>query len=45
MPRLKPRGPDFADLRKANAKLWYGVLEEDIFVVEGMQKGPPWCTF
>ena len=32
-------GPDFADLRKANAKLWYGVLEEDIFVVEGMQKG------
>lgn len=32
-------GPEFADLRKANTALWYGVLEEDIFVVEGMQKG------
>ena len=26
-------------MRKANAKLWYGVFEEDLFVVEGMQRG------
>lgn len=26
-------------MRQANAKLWYGVFEEDIFVVEGMQRG------
>ena len=32
-------GEDFAALRQANADLWYGVLEEDIFVVQGMQKG------
>ncbi|MGR3291048.1 MAG: aromatic ring-hydroxylating oxygenase subunit alpha [Paracoccaceae bacterium] len=32
-------GPEFAELRQANADLWYSVLEEDIFVVEGMQKG------
>ncbi|MEE9388768.1 MAG: aromatic ring-hydroxylating dioxygenase subunit alpha [Paracoccaceae bacterium] len=32
-------GPEFAELRKANAALWHGVLKEDIFVVEGMQKG------
>jgi phenylpropionate dioxygenase-like ring-hydroxylating dioxygenase large terminal subunit len=32
-------GPDFADLRAANATLWRGVLEEDLFVVEGMQRG------
>ncbi|SMX26006.1 Anthranilate 1,2-dioxygenase large subunit [Pelagimonas phthalicica] len=31
--------PDLADLREANAKLWKTVFEEDIFVVEGMQKG------
>jgi phenylpropionate dioxygenase-like ring-hydroxylating dioxygenase large terminal subunit len=27
------------DMRKKNAALWKGVFEEDIFVVEGMQKG------
>lgn len=32
-------GPNFAELRKANAALWHSVLEEDLFVVEGMQKG------
>ena len=31
--------PDLADLRVANAALWKTVFEEDIFVVEGMQKG------
>ena len=29
----------YAPLRKANAAMWRGVFEEDIFVVEGMQKG------
>ncbi|MEO1561850.1 MAG: aromatic ring-hydroxylating dioxygenase subunit alpha [Pseudomonadota bacterium] len=29
----------FADLRAANTKQWKLVFEEDIFVVEGMQKG------
>ncbi|MEM8980674.1 MAG: aromatic ring-hydroxylating dioxygenase subunit alpha [Pseudomonadota bacterium] len=28
-----------AEMRHANAKLWKEVFEEDIFVVEGMQKG------
>ena len=32
-------GPEFADLRIANTTLWQGVLDEDIFVIEGMQKG------
>lgn len=32
-------GPDFAGLRETNKTLWQGVLEEDVFVVEGMQKG------
>ncbi len=32
-------GPEYAGLRQANSDLWRGVLEEDIFVVEGMQKG------
>jgi len=32
-------GPAFAKLRESNTKLWQGVLEEDLFVVEGMQKG------
>lgn len=27
------------DLRRRNATLWQGVFEEDIFVVEGMQRG------
>lgn len=31
--------PELATLREANAQLWQGVFEEDIFVVEGMQKG------
>lgn len=29
----------FAELRAQNAKLWKDVFEEDIYVVEGMQKG------
>ena len=32
-------GEAFAEMRQKNAKLWYGVFEEDVFVVEGMQKG------
>lgn len=32
-------GPDMADLREKNAKMWKDVFIEDIFVVEGMQKG------
>jgi len=31
--------PEFDELIKENARLWKGVLSEDIFVVEGMQKG------
>ncbi|MEL6508375.1 MAG: aromatic ring-hydroxylating dioxygenase subunit alpha [Pseudomonadota bacterium] len=31
--------PDLAALREANALQWKGVFVEDIFVVEGMQKG------
>lgn len=31
--------PDLKDMIDRNAELWKGVLEEDIFVVEGMQKG------
>ena len=30
---------DFAKLKRQNRELWHGVLEEDLFVVEGMQKG------
>ncbi len=33
------KSPEYADLRKANAALWKDVFIEDIFVVEGMQKG------
>jgi phenylpropionate dioxygenase-like ring-hydroxylating dioxygenase large terminal subunit len=29
----------FAELRAANAKQWQSVFEEDVFVVEGMQRG------
>jgi len=29
----------FTDLKDRNAELWRGVFEEDIFVVEGMQRG------
>ena len=32
-------GPDFAELRQENARLWKGIFVEDIGVVEGMQKG------
>ena len=31
--------PEYADMIAENTKLWHGVLEEDLFVVEGMQKG------
>jgi choline monooxygenase len=31
--------PDLEALKAKNAILWKGVLEEDLFVVEGMQKG------
>ncbi|MEL6645025.1 MAG: aromatic ring-hydroxylating dioxygenase subunit alpha [Pseudomonadota bacterium] len=31
--------PEWEDLRQTNAKMWYGVFEEDVFVVEGMQRG------
>lgn len=31
--------PDLAPLIAENARLWKGVLEEDLFVVAGMQKG------
>jgi phenylpropionate dioxygenase-like ring-hydroxylating dioxygenase large terminal subunit len=31
--------PAWAEMRATNAKMWYGVFEEDVFVVEGMQKG------
>ncbi|QKV17429.1 aromatic ring-hydroxylating oxygenase subunit alpha [Oricola thermophila] len=31
--------PDYAALRERNTKLWKTVFEEDIFVVEGMQRG------
>ena len=32
-------GPDYAAMRVRNTELWKGVFAEDIFVVEGMQKG------
>jgi phenylpropionate dioxygenase-like ring-hydroxylating dioxygenase large terminal subunit len=32
-------GADWADLRAANAAMWKTVFEEDVFVVEGMQRG------
>lgn len=31
--------PELGELRDANAQLWKTVFEEDVFVVEGMQKG------
>ncbi len=30
---------DWAGMRAANTRLWRGVFEEDLFVVEGMQRG------
>ncbi|MDJ0627341.1 MAG: aromatic ring-hydroxylating dioxygenase subunit alpha [Rhodobacter sp.] len=32
-------GADWAPMRQRNAKMWYDVFEEDLFVVEGMQRG------
>jgi len=32
-------GPDFAPMRQTNSAMWKQVFEEDISVVEGMQKG------
>lgn len=32
-------GPEWAEMREANGRAWREVFEEDIFVVEGMQKG------
>ncbi|MEM9475661.1 MAG: aromatic ring-hydroxylating dioxygenase subunit alpha [Pseudomonadota bacterium] len=32
-------GAAWEDMRQTNAKMWYGVFEEDVFVVEGMQRG------
>ncbi|MEO0653639.1 MAG: SRPBCC family protein [Pseudomonadota bacterium] len=32
-------GAAWEDMRRTNAKMWYGVFEEDVFVVEGMQRG------
>ncbi len=33
------QGADWADMRRKNAEMWYEVFEEDLFVVEGMQRG------
>jgi choline monooxygenase len=33
------RGEAYAAPRRRNAELWKGVFEEDVFVVEGMQRG------
>ena len=30
---------EWSAMRKRNAEMWYGVFEEDLFVVEGMQSG------
>ena len=32
-------GEDWAAMRKSNTDLWHSVFKEDVFVVEGMQKG------
>jgi phenylpropionate dioxygenase-like ring-hydroxylating dioxygenase large terminal subunit len=32
-------GPKWEAMRKVNSKMWYSVFEEDLFVVQGMQKG------
>ncbi|MEZ5926407.1 MAG: aromatic ring-hydroxylating dioxygenase subunit alpha [Hyphomicrobiaceae bacterium] len=32
-------GEDYAAMRQRNAQLWKGIFVEDIFVVEGMQRG------
>ncbi|MBT0957654.1 aromatic ring-hydroxylating dioxygenase subunit alpha [Alphaproteobacteria bacterium KMM 3653] len=33
------KDPNLVEMRRENAKLWHGVFVEDIFVVEGMQRG------
>ena len=33
------KGERLEPLRRRNAETWYGVFEEDLFVVEGMQRG------
>lgn len=38
-PNEKAVSPELDDLRQANARLWKSVFEEDVFVVEGMQRG------
>ena len=35
----RTRTPDHDGMRAANAKLWRTVFEEDVFVVQGMQRG------
>lgn len=32
-------GPEWDAMRRRNAEMWHSVFEEDLFVVEGMQKG------
>jgi len=32
-------GDDFKEMRKGNSKFWKEVMTEDIFAIEGMQKG------
>ena len=32
-------GPEYAEMRATNARLWKGIFIEDIGVVEGMQRG------
>ena len=33
------QGTQYSNLRKSNARLWRDIFEEDIYVVEGMQRG------
>ncbi len=37
--REDTRNSDWAGMRAANTRLWRGVFDEDVFVVEGMQAG------
>jgi phenylpropionate dioxygenase-like ring-hydroxylating dioxygenase large terminal subunit len=32
-------GEEWREMREINARTWRGVFDEDIFVVEGMQRG------
>ena len=38
-------GEGWAEMRAKNTKMWYDVFEEDLFVVEGMQKGRQGAAF